>query len=410
MIPSLEYFAGSLCYEVADGRLHHNISTEFALFALWEDAIPFEDSIRTYLGENFTIVADLEILWSERNFLWNACRLYETPVSEIPATRLKQKGHVKKIGKPNFRLFIVRDDQPKYIYHQSVSGKIEPANQNIIQAKALFRSWINAKYRVHSSNNIQEFFQQAALLIGPDLLKKIARGDVLDIQYLEKDLEGADGWSNWEHLFSVLRWSSDYLILRNFETLPETFAGHDIEFLCDDYQRLSSTLGMLQRLKRYAPYKGTIKVSDQMVPTDIRFIGDGHFDQGWQKTVLSQKVTQYGVSSPRADDYFFTLLYHAGVHKSSISAAYKTKLYSMGEMLGIFSKEGHELETSAQVSALLNGYMRGYGYIAEVAIDRGTGANQTVLSTLPKSRIFRTPGRITTVVRKIMKKLKASGV
>ena len=401
-----DFDPGAIRFNLDNGVLNHNYDSDFALFALWKDARPFEDEICAYLTQNFDIVSDLEIVWTERNFLWNACRLYETPVSAFPQTSYNRRGHTKKIGAPSFRLIVVRDPAPAYKYVASVSGDIEPSNQNVVRAKSFLRSKVNAKYRVHSSNNLMEFFHQASLLLGNQRLTSIANGERLTEKKIEKDLEGADGWNNWSELIQVLNWSTPYLVLRNFDFLPERIDDIDIDFLCDNFQRLASTLGMFQLTEKNKPYKGKIKVGGQIVPTDIRFVGDGYFDQTWQQTVLSKRVRINGVYVPREDDHFFTLLHHALVHKDNVKPEYRKRLAKLATSAAVSASSDVDFEDQKNLLALLSGYMRGQRYVHEMALDNRVGANPGNVSGLPATHLPTRPSRLRRLALKIKKRLK----
>lgn len=380
-IQSLDYHPGALRYEYVDGQLMHNIADEYALFALWKDAKPFEDRIRQHLANEFEVVLDAEIVWSKKNFFWNACRLYETPVQNTDPGR-KIRGHARKIGDPSFRLFIVKDPQPTYAYQASVSGDIAPINTKVAAAKREFRSWIDAPYRVHSSNNINEFYTQAVQLLGVERLTQIFDRQTMPGQVIEKDLEGADGWTSWSHAMAVLKWSVDYVVLRNFET-EDLGQDGDIDLLCTNHQTLCSALAARQLVKRGKLYKGRMIVAGKEVSVDARYCGDGYFDRAWQHALLSRKVFANGIFRPRDDDYFFSLLYHAAVHKPQIKPAYQTRLKGFG---GALKEIGESLESfeSEPVTRALKGYMAANRYVYEQPVDPKVGKNQSVVRHLPK--------------------------
>lgn len=145
-------------------------------------------------------------------------------------------------------------------------------------------------------------------------------------------------------MIQVLNWSTPYLVLRNFDFLPERIDDIDIDFLCDNFQRLASTLGMFQLTEKNKPYKGKIKVGGQIVPTDIRFVGDGYFDQTWQQTVLSKRVRINGVYVPREDDHFFTLLHHALVHKDNVKPEYRKRLAKLATSAAVSASSDVDFE------------------------------------------------------------------
>jgi len=211
-------------FGLKENRFYHNIDGDFACFALWESARPYRDKIRKELSERFQILLETEIEWSKANFHQNAERLYEVPMFSDNRQFDVESSHAKKIGDTKFILFVLRDETPDYTYAKSVSGKNELSNLNFVKAKYKFRDWIEKdtgnKYGVHSTNNIYEFFFQVPLLLGTEIFKQLLNKESLQIDTILKDLEGANGWKNWNEVFEILNLTTNYLVLRGFETLP----------------------------------------------------------------------------------------------------------------------------------------------------------------------------------------------
>src|SRR5690554_5860483 len=301
-------------FGLKENRFYHNIDGDFACFALWESARPYRDKIRKELSERFQILLETEIEWSKANFHQNAERLYEVPMFSDNRQFDVESSHAKKIGDTKFILFVLRDETPDYTYAKSVSGKNELSNLNFVKAKYKFRDWIEKdtgnKYGVHSTNNIYEFFFQVPLLLGTEIFKQLLNKESLQIDTILKDLEGANGWKNWNEVFEILNLTTNYLVLRGFETLPTTNPERDLDVITDNYQRFASALGATQKKKK--PYKGYISVNDESISLDIRFIGDNYYNVSWAKEMLATKEFYNDVVFvPRLDQYFFSLLFHA---------------------------------------------------------------------------------------------------
>ncbi|MCD7930958.1 MAG: hypothetical protein LUH15_06140 [Tannerellaceae bacterium] len=293
-------------FQYSDQHFFHNLDFDFGSFALWKIAQPYKAKIRKLLELNFEILLETEIYWSEKNFHSNASRLYKVPILLNGKNEELHSAHAEKIGDTKFTCFIVKDKKPNYTYAQSVSGKIEISNLNIVNVKYQMRDWIEKdtgiKYGVHSTNNIYEFFFQVPLLLGIENFNKILKGEKLKIEKLEKDLEGANGWTNYNELFQILNLANNYLIQRDFENLPKENPEMDIDFLTDNYQRLASTIGAKQ--KKNQLYKGNILVDKKEVSIDIRFVGDKYYNPNWAKEMLHNKIMQHNIFVPRMDDFF----------------------------------------------------------------------------------------------------------
>lgn len=363
----------------------HNLDADYACFAVWESGTPFLDKIRSTLSERFEILWETEVEWSEKFFHQNAIRLYQAPLYKED----QKSPHAQKIGTVRFRFIVIRDKEPKYTYIPSVSGKIELSNLNVVEAKYEFRKWIEedngSRFGVHSSNNIWEFFFQTSLIAGPEIFGRLLAGKDPEISLLKKDLEGAGGWKDYGQLFSVLNLSCDYLVQRNFETLPDKNEEKDIDFLSIHSQVLASALGMMQFETR--PYKGSIRVGDAQISMDIRFVGDNYYDPSWQKDMLARKKLYRGVYVPRRDDLFFSLLYHATVQKEEVKPAYTAKLESLAQTLGFHWFSPKILSDNKQTGKLIAGFLEGNNYCYVPPLDPGVYINPGIIRYLPQNKI-----------------------
>ncbi|MFV0224107.1 hypothetical protein OBJ96_03215 [Empedobacter falsenii] len=378
-------------FGVKENRFYHNIGDDFACFALWKSARPFRDKIRKELSEKFQILLETEIEWSEANFHQNAERLYEVPMFSEHKGFDGESSHGKKIGDRKFILFILKDENPDYTYAKSVSGKNELSNLNFVKAKYKFRDWIQEdtgnKYGVHSTNNIYEFFYQVPLLLGIDIFKQLLNGETLQIDKLSKDLEGANGWKNWDEVFEILNITTNYLVLRGFEMLPTDNPEKDLDVITDNYQKFASALGAIQKKKQ--PYKGYISVNNESISLDIRFVGDNYYNTAWAKEMLTTKVLHNGVVFvPRLDQYFFSLLFHAKVQKPAVKEKYYGILENAAKNLKFDWFELDDLNSNKKSGVLLKGYFQGEGYFYEDPLDIGVYKNEEVIKQLPKNSDF----------------------
>lgn len=376
----MELVHNDIDYQVSEKNGCFNLSTgikeDFACFVLWEDALPKQEEIVRDLQANFEVIANILVYWTEINYTRNIERLYERYGNSS-----KFLGIIKKHGKPPFRVIIVKDPCPFYTWKKSVSGNIEPSNERVVDAKRRYRSFFEKPYQVHSSNNIEEFLVQSVLIFGKDYLEKIFASPDLVEGELYKDLEGADGWESWSHLFSVINYCCRYIVLRNFQSLPFELEDADIDFLTDDFQRLASVANIYQDSKR--EYKGVLKVSSFSVDADIRFIGDNYFSTQWQRSVLDRRVMYNGFWVPAKDDHFFTLLYHCKVHKLSLKNKYFLVLRQLAKDMRFDWFDERQLNNDAEMGKLLGGYYRSNLYYYADPLDVGVGKNKSVVKFLP---------------------------
>lgn len=368
-----------------ENKLRHNVKHDFGLFVVWQDARPFLDEIKSQISDNFEIVLESEVVWTDKEFHRNASRIYEEAIIDDYNENQWKSGHTSKIKGKEFYLFVVKDPEPDYSYNLSVSKKVEITNNNFRTLKYLFReiaySSGKTRYAVHSTNNILEFFFQAPLILGVETFERIIKGEKYVINDFKRDLSGANGWNSWKDLFNMLNVSSNYLILRNFDRFPNENEDSDIDLLVDDYQKVASIIGMNQ--SRSKPYKGEVLVGNRYFSVDLRFVGDNYYDNRWESLMLKRRIFLNGFFVPRVDDYFFSLLFHCKVQKQFLSEKRIHKLLSLSKALGFewFTKE--LLLDNYECGKILAGYYKANGYYYEKPIDPFVGNNKPVSKIIP---------------------------
>lgn len=373
-------------FKKTDNSFEHNLDGDFSCFTLWKNARPYRNRIRELLRERFEILLETEIVWSDKNFHDNAKRLYETPILANESKKNRRSVHADKIGDNKFILFVIRDAEPYYTFAKSVSEKVELSNVNVVNAKYEIRNWIRkdlaVNFAVHSTNSIYEFFFQTPLLLGPELFEKLLAGKKQTCDRISKDLEGANGWENYEQVFQILNLTSNYIVQRSFETLPYKNEEKDIDLLTDNYQRLASALGARQFQKQ--PYKGYVWINNEKVSLDTRFVGDKYYDTSWQKDMLRYKKCMNGVQVPREDIYFFSLLFHCKAQKGSVKEKYIDILQNIADNLSFTWYDTTLLSDDKAVGKILKGYFQYQGYYYEEPVDHGVYKNHKVVKYLPK--------------------------
>lgn len=360
--------------EINSGYHSSKKSTDYACFAIWEDAKKREEEILNDIQKKFKVLGDYDIEWSTKNYTNNICRIYQKTYNGQVFSHFSEK-----IGKPPFKFIIVEDSKPIYKWHQSVSGKIEICNNNIVEAKRIYRSLFNKDYLVHSSNNAKEFWYQASLILGEALLDETINSNKTIRKYINKDLEGADGWDSWHHLFSTLYYSTSYLILRGFHDFPNNLEG-DLDFLCPNFQELASSINMIQSERLY---KGKIIVSNNEIKVDIRHYGDGYFPILWQKDMMMSRSFNGSFYIPSNDHYFFSILYHAAIHKRSIPKKYIKELSNHSKHFQFdFNLNEDSFNNKKHIQSILRGFFEGSGYKYEPSQDPGVYKNLCYINAL----------------------------
>ena len=178
-------------------------------------------------------------------------------------------------------------------------------------------------------------------------------------------------WHSIDEIFTALNESNcNYIVMRNFECFVsgQVFMnGHDdIDLLCNDLNKVRKVLNATKRL--YFPTVNSyyIKLNDLIVNVDIRFIGDGYYDEKWQNDMLQQRtIFNNRIYIPDAKNYFYSLIYHAIIQKEYLSNEYLHKLCFMSSELGI------NCTTEDQLLEELLRYMKENDYKITITRDPG---------------------------------------
>jgi hypothetical protein len=331
---------------------------------IWERAGSMRDEIIADLRENFDIIRVYEIRWSSRHFSRNMSRFYG---QKLPPGSHKER----HCGTGPFTLCIVLDPNPEYGVRRTLKGD-KKVNVRTFDAKEKYRDWTGGGHRIHGTNSPEETSHDLWLLLGLSPTRFIAENDTPwdgTIPVLSRDLVGADGWDSIGSLLSILNETSIYVVLRNFEALPDYYYADqhgDIDLLTDD----SEEVHFISNARRmfWQPYRVhyAVTIAGRDVFFDFRRVGDGYFDQKWEKKVLEGRTySERGFFTPDRENYFYTLLYHVVVHKKDISSDYQVRLSEMALSLGLSSFSAEIFRHPDELYIVLNRYLEkhGYGYV-----------------------------------------------
>ena len=143
-------------------------------------------------------------------------------------------------------------------------------------------------------------------------------------------------WDTFSDLIKSLNDKCNWLIIRNFEKLNNDFTfseGEDIDILCSNLDLLVSVMKAKKREGGRCSY--SVHINNQIVPLDIRFIGDKYFDPLWARDMLKNKVFQKEIPVLNNKDYFFSLLYHIKLQKYFIKDEYIPRLKILARKINL---------------------------------------------------------------------------
>lgn len=303
-------------------------ASEIHLFIIWENARHIEQRILADISQKFRIIKTYEVHWSKQKFSENLSRFYGT---QLPPKSRKEV----HVGTNPFLAVIVEDKDPIYETHTTTKGDMH-VNTKLFLSKQTHREWTGGGHKIHASNTKQEADHNLTLLFGKntdDFLAEHSRSSGQKIEKWEHDLVGSDGWANLEQLFYVLNNTIEYVVLRNFEPLPYKYYAKDhgdIDLLVSNYKDACFLTNSRPVFKGKHRVYNMITVNGEKVYFDFRNLDDNYYDSKWERAILSNRVfTDKGFYVPSPEDHFYSLLYHALIHKPVLGKDYIKRLVAM---------------------------------------------------------------------------------
>lgn len=316
--------------------------SEIHTLIIWSNAAEYKAEIESRLKEEFEIIKIFEVEWDPNFFLKNLFSFYAHSQQHLNVEEYKNilLNKIAHSGDGLFFLYVFRDLTPIYDIRDTSSG-LRKVNVNIFDLKSHFRTVTGGGHKIHTSDNTFESNKDLTILLGKnskDFSKSLA--NYKDIQRITTNCFGVDGFRNISELFYLLNNSIDYIVLRNFEGLPDEYnvEGHgDIDLLVENFNYVVYLTGaepVFPEQSNRVHY--TIKINGNEIPFDFRYYSDNYYDRKWEDRLLKGKIWYNEIIwIPDEENYFYSLLYHAYVHKYEIAEDYFLKLESLAKKVGI---------------------------------------------------------------------------
>ena len=377
------------------------MNAEIHLFIIWSKAMAQAKEIIAQISTKFVILDIFLIRWSPSSFSNNLSRFYGT---NLPDGSFKEK----HCGRGDFCLIIVRDPAPVYDVCDTTAGK-KHVNTNMFNSKQIFRHLTGGGHRIHGTNTPEETDHDLMLLLEMNTAEYVNNCAGFwdgQVKPIERDFPGANGWESIEQFFKILNSTTSYVVLRNFECLPRKYNvdGHgDIDLLCEnlvDIRFLSNAKPVFNNSRRVLH---TVRINNKDVLFDFRYIGDNYYDIQWQKAIIKNRVfADKCYFRPSIEDYFYSLLYHAAIHKLNFRKDYIEKLCSLSKGLENLSPES--FENPNNIKLILDRYLKEKGYRYTEPADLSVFFNNSIAGQkkLSLDRIFSTSTSLGTALYRIL--------
>jgi len=317
----IDFLMGSLLNNIENSEVHDFVLWDRGEYARAEQAI----------NEKFTILQ--AIMYSPKTFKI----LGKSRRDVLERFYHGKMSHHGEKGKTPFTVFVVLDAHPVYEIRRNVFNN-DKSIVNINTFDLLQKVRAGRTGVIHGSDNIQESYENLKTLT-----------------FYEHNIPVCY-WDHWRPTFSSFvdffaRLNGikelEYVVLRNFEDLPaDEHYGEksDLDILVNDYFLFKRVTGAIsykhKRLKRhprggpaveYGGYKvaGKVRIGEREVSVDVRFVGDNYYPQEWERNILKNRSVYNGFYVPGETNLFYSLLYHALVHKRKMSDEYRNQLKEM---------------------------------------------------------------------------------
>lgn len=324
-------------------------SPESHLFLLWRWPASRTGELLELIGKRFTIRVVTRLVWSAEHFDANIRRFYAKSAEQAQDKR-------KEFGDEPFLLIVVDDEAPCYRYRIDGSGGYKKVNINTFDLKSELRK---EGISLHVTDTLKEARRDIMLLTGrtmDDLLRDAVTWDG-EIGELRSDVVGASGWKKLSQLFAVLNEAINYVVLRNFENLPDN---HVVEEHGDVDLLVESLEGYLRAGAILNGNEGPwAEIGGQKIWFDLWQVESFYYDPSWSRKILSGRVLTRGFYAPGPEDYFFSLLYHAHIHRRTVPRDYGPRLAALARQIGLLNIVEEDLVDPEKAVELIGRYMRG---------------------------------------------------
>lgn len=247
------------------------------VIVLWSgcDAV---DRIVADARSRFTVLDEWTQHWT--NFADEMTRFYN--VETAPGLDPEIAAKMVLAGTDQFTVVVVRDDVPAYGDRQTTRG-VRTVNTNLFDAKQLWRSWSSNMETVHASDTVDDALDNLAVLL--------------------------PGFDDLDSALAAI--TCDYVVLRNFDGEQTG----DVDLLVHDLAEAVRSLGALRVNPEPYRVQYAVRIGGQWVPFDLRHVGDGYYDEKWQRNILDAREG----NRPDDEHWYYSLLYHALHHKGTLS-------------------------------------------------------------------------------------------
>jgi hypothetical protein len=330
---------------------------EIHLFIIWENGRAHEKPILDDIKLNFEVLKVYGVTWSPYLVDKNFTRFYG---QNLP----KNSHKAQHCGGGEFLLIIVRDKNPRYDNRDTTKG-IKLVNSNIFDAKARYREISGGGHRIHGTNNIGELKHDLVLLTGKSLSDfeiYLKENGSTEVEPLQKDLIGTNGWASFSELFYVLNECSAYLVLRNVENINIKYFLEnkgDVDLLAQDKSEVLYVLGNLESIDKEDGHM-YVDVSKRLIPFEVYETNQNLFPEKFEDELFRNKKMTGNIYHPDEMLSFLGLIYHSLLLNRTFTNKHRLRLTTYAERLEISREQ--EIGKKKYLKILIDFFIE-HGYV-----------------------------------------------
>lgn len=355
------------------------------LLIIWSKGLDHKEHILNDLKNQFDVLNIYQFDWDKKYFSDNLKRFYSHSQYKRKQRKFNRiiKRKIKHCGDGKFIAVVFDDLDPKFEQRKTSSG-VRVVNTNVFDRKSKYRTLTGGGHKIHASDDAFETNKDLSLLFGmtTDDFKKQELEKGKSVIKSTRNILGVPYWNSVQELFFAFNNSIDYVVLRNFECLPDEYniEGHgDIDLMVENLNYVKYLTGA----KPGYPHKKHrcyyyININNEDVPFDFRHVSDNYYDVKWQLDILkTRELTSGGFYIPNSVHYFYSLLYHAIVQKPVFGADYKLRIQKLSKNItGLNVEENY---STLDYLNVLSEYFKSNTYNFVIPKDRSVHFNQALL-------------------------------
>ena len=195
---------------------------------------------------------------------------------------------------------------------------------------------VGGGHKIHATNNSNEYEID---------IKKLFKNNWNDLKNIDiskglKIKKQNDGrWKSLEDVFKFINETVEYVILRNYENLEGLIKNDinqhpDIDILCEDTQKLANLIGAIKTSNIKYRKQYYLLIDNKKIFFDLRGVNENYYCYPFSKKILQDRLKKNYFYVPNNEDFHYSLMYHAIIHKQQISLDYLNKLLEISKPKG----------------------------------------------------------------------------